>query len=244
MTLKLAHGDRSDPTYQPVATITPPENPLLRKYNMAGRLRDSAELRADIAATNHISIGLQADASEDEYSNSTVGLTTAKEYSFGGDVTVMLSERTNLHFFANRQVIESEQAGSQTFSTPDWLGENEDTIDLAGIGLRHALIKDKLDIGADYTAARSTGDIDVNAPAGESAFPDFSTSLDTLKIYANYRMKDNLSLHAAYWYEDYDSENWILEGVAPDTIPNVLAFGEQSPRYHLHVIAVSVRYRF
>lgn len=244
MTLKFAHGDRSDPAYEPVAAITPPENPLLLKYNMAGRMRDSAELRADIAATDRISIGLEADASEDEYSNSTVGLTTAKEYNFGGDVTMMLSERTNLHLFGNREVIESQQAGSQAFSEADWWGKNEDTIDLVGIGVRHEAIKDRLDIGADYTVTRSTGEIDVNAPAGESGFPNLSTSLDSLKLYATYRLKNNVSLRAAYWYEDYESDNWMLDGVAPGTIPNVLAFGELSPRYHVHVIAVSARYVF
>jgi MtrB/PioB family decaheme-associated outer membrane protein len=244
VTLELAHGDRDNPVYQPVATIDPPENPLLRKYNMAGRKRDSAQLRGEIAATDKINIGIQADASEDEYSDSTIGLTDGKEFSFGGDVTMMLSERTSLHLFGSRQVIESEQAGSQTFSTPDWRGENEDTIDLVAIGFKHEAIKDRLDIGVDYTATRSTGEIDVNAPAGESRFPDLSTSLNSVKLYAIYRMKNNVSLRAAYWYEDYDSDNWMLDGVAPDTIPNVLAFGELSPRYHLHVVALSVKYVF
>ena len=244
MTLKVAHGDRSNPGYQAVATIVPPENPLLRRYNMAGRTRDSAELRADIAATDNMSIGLQVDASEDEYSDSTIGLTSGKELNFGGDIAVMLSEQTNLHFFANRQVIKSEQAGSQAFSAADWSGENEDTIDLVGIGVRHVAIKDKLDVGADYTASRSSSEISVNAPAGESAFPDLSASLDSLKVYAIYRVKENLSLRAGYWYERYDSENWMLDGVAHDTIPNVLSFGDQSPWYRVHVIAMSVRYSF
>ena len=57
-------------------------------------------------------------------------------------------------------------------------------------------------------------------------------------------MKNNMSLQAGYWYERYDSENWTLAGVAPDTIPNVLTFGEQAPQYRVHVIAVSVKYKF
>ena len=57
-------------------------------------------------------------------------------------------------------------------------------------------------------------------------------------------MRENLSLRAGYWYERYDSQNWMLDGVAHDTIPNVLTFGEQSPRYRMHVITMSVRYSF
>jgi len=244
LTLKYAYSDRNYSSYQPVPEITPPENPLLRKYNMADRTRNSGELRASFAATDTISIGLQFDASKDDYSNSTIGLTSAREYNFGGDITWMLSNQTSLHLFANRQEIKSEQSGSQTFSTPDWSGENKDTIHFVGVGVKHVAIKDKLEVGADYTFTRSKGAISVNTAANEPAFPDISTSRNSLKLYANYRLKDNVSLRAGYWYERYDSDAWALAGVTPDTIPNVLTFGQQPPQYRVHVIAMSVRYKF
>jgi len=244
LTLKYAYSDRNYSSYQPVPEITPPENPLLRKYNMADRTRNSGELRASFAATDTISIGLQFDASKDDYSNSTIGLTSAREYNFGGDITWMLSNQTSLHLFANRQEIKSEQSGSQTFSTPDWSGENKDTIHFVGVGVKHVAIKDKLEVGADYTFTRSKGAISVNTAANEPAFPDISTSRNSLKLYANYRLKDNVSLRAGYWYERYDSDDWALDGVTPDTIPNVLTFGQLAPQYRVHVIAMSVRYKF
>jgi len=244
LTFKYAYSDRDYSSYQPVPEITPPENPLLRKYNMADRTRNSGELRASFAATDTISIGLQFDASKDDYSNSTIGLTSAKEYNFGGDITWMLSDQTSLHLFANRQEIKSEQTGSQTFSTVDWLGENKDTINFVGVGVKHVAIKDKLEVGADYTFTQSKGAISVNTAANEPAFPDISTSRNSLKLYVNYRLKDNVSLRAGYWYERYDSDDWALDGVTPDTIPNVLTFGQLAPQYRVHVIAMSVRYKF
>jgi len=36
----------------------------------------------------------------------------------------------------------------------------------------------------------------------------------------------------------------MLDGVAPNTIPNVLTFGNQAPNYNVNVIALSVRYKF
>ncbi|MDH4174234.1 MAG: MtrB/PioB family outer membrane beta-barrel protein, partial [Betaproteobacteria bacterium] len=216
----------------------------LRKYNLANRKRDSTELRADIAATERISIGVQVDASEDDYSDSTIGLTSGRELNLSGDVSMMVSDETSLHFLANRQEIKSEQAGSQAFSTPDWRGKNKDTIDLFGIGVKHTVVKDKLDVGADYTLTRSKGAISVSGGAAGPAFPDLTTSRDSLKLHADYRIRSNLSLRAGYWYERYESENWMLSGVMPDTIPTVLTFGEQAPRYSVHVIAMSVRYKF
>ena len=244
MTFKLSHGERNNSGYQVVTAITPPENPLMRKYNMADRTRNSAEMRADIAATDSINIWLQVDASEDDYANSTIGLTSGRELNLSADVSMMLSEETSLHLFANRQEIKSKQAGSQSFSTADWWAENNDAINLLGIGVKHVVTKDKFDIGADYTVTRSQGAISVSTGAADPAFPDLSTSRDSLKLYANYRIKENVALRAGYWYERYDSESWMLSGVTPSTIPNVLTFGEQSPMYRVHVIAASLRYKF
>jgi MtrB/PioB family decaheme-associated outer membrane protein len=244
LTFKLAHGERNNSGYQAVAAITPPENPLMRKFNMADRTRNSGELRADIAATESISIWLQVDASADDYANSTIGLTSGSELNLSGDVSMMLSEATGLHFFANRQEIKSKQAGSQAFAAADWWAESNDTINVLGIGAKHVVTKDKFDIGADYTVTRSKGAISVTSGTTDPGFPDLSTSRDSLKLYANYRIKENVTLRAGYWYERYDSENWMLSGVTPSTIPNVLTFGEQSPMYRVHVIAASLRYKF
>ena len=171
LTLKLAHGERKGSAYQVVPGIQPPENPLLRKFNMANRDRDSAGLRIDIAATDSVNVGLGAESTKDDYSDSAIGLTSGRDLNLNADVTWVVTEQTSLHFFANHQEIKSTQRGSQTYSVADWAGENKDTIDTFGIGVKHAAIKDKLDIGADYTYSRSRSDISVNTGASNSAFP-------------------------------------------------------------------------
>ncbi len=244
LTLKYAYSDRRYSSYQVVPEITPPENPLLRKYNMANRTRNTGTVRATIAAADSVSIGLQFDASGDDYSNSAIGLTSGQELNVGGDLAWMVSDQTSLRFFANLQEIKSEQSGSQAYSTPDWSGENKDTISLLGVGIKHVALQGKLEVGADFTVTETRGAISVVTVANEPAFPDLTTSRDSLKLYANYRLKDNLSLRAGYWYERYDSANWALDGVAPDTIPNVLTLGQLSPQYRVHLIALSARYKF
>ena len=102
----------------------------------------------------------------------------------------------------------------------------------------------KLIVGADYVLSRSTGKISVETGAPGADFPDLKADLDTLKLYADYRLKDNLTLHVAYWYERYDSKDWMLDGVDPDTISGLLGFGELTPRYDVHVVMISTRYRF
>ncbi len=245
LTFKLAHGERrKDGAYQLVDGITPTENPLMRKFNMANRNRDTAGLRADIAASERINIGLGFDSSEDKYKDSAIGLTGAKDFNLNGDLSLILSERTRLHFFANHQEIKSQQAGSQTFSTPDWFADTKDKIDTFGLGVKHAAIPDKLDIGADYGVTRSRSEMNVNTGASNPAFPQITAKLDSLKLYATYRMQKNMSLQAGYWYERYDTKDWMLDGVAPATIPNVLTLGLQAPQYHVNVVMLSLRYKF
>ncbi len=245
LTLKLAHGERRNAgSFQVVPGITPPENILMRKFNLANRTRETVGLRADLTPMERLSIGLGVDSSEDKYLDSTIGLTNAKDFNLNGDVSLVVSERTSLRLYANHQEIKSKQAGSQTFSFADWFADNKDTVDTFGLGVKHAAIKDKLDIGADYSTTRSRSQINVNTGASNPAFPDIRATLDSLKLYATYRVKENMSLQAGYWIEHYSSQDWMLDNVAPSTIPNVLTMGLGAPQYHVNVLSLSARYKF
>jgi MtrB/PioB family decaheme-associated outer membrane protein len=241
---KLAHADRSNSGYVVVPEISPPENPLLRKYNMASRTRDSAGLRADLSAWQTVNIGFGVDYASDDYSESQIGLTESRDVTYSADASALLAKNTSLHLYLNREKIRSNQAGMQTPTDPVWTGENNDTVDTAGIGVKHTLIKNRLDVGADYTKSYSRGEVTVYTGAPDPAFPDLIAKLGSVKLYANYRIKDSMTLNGAYWYESYKSEDWHLDGVTPDTISNVLTLGEQPPSYYVNVFMLSLRYRF
>ncbi len=243
-TLRLAHAERDASDFHLVAGIDPPQNPLMTKYNLADRSRDTGGLEVGFSPTERISIGLSVDLSRDDYSDSVLGLTESKETSYAADASVMLTAVTSLHAFASREEIQSEQAGSQALGAADWFAKNDDTIDSFGISVKHELVKDKIDVGADYVLSRSTGEVSVETGTPDAAFPDLKTDLRKVQLYADYRLRDNLTLHAAYWYENYDSSDWMLDGVAPDTVPNMISFGEVSPEYDVQVVMMSARYRF
>jgi MtrB/PioB family decaheme-associated outer membrane protein len=243
LTLKLAHTNRTVSSYQVVPQIDPPENPLLRKYNMADRKRDTVGLRADITPTETVSVGFGIDVSADEYPNSTVGLLSGDDVNVNADASFSLGRNTSLLVFLNREQLSSKQAGSDTFSTADWSARNQDTVDSAGIGVKHTALKNKLNLGADYSITRTRGEITVTSGTS-SSFPDLTTRLGTVKLYADYALKKNLSLHGAYWYEHYKTVDWALDGVAPDTISNVLTLGEAAPSYHVNVVTLFLRYKF
>jgi MtrB/PioB family decaheme-associated outer membrane protein len=242
--LELAHSERDNEGYGIAAWITPPENPLLRKYNLADRTRDKARLRADFTASESVNFGVSADVADDNYGQSSIGLTDGRSVSYGADVSWAITDQTQLSMFAQSEQVRSGQAGSQLYGQPDWWAQNKDEVDLVGMGIKHVALSGKLELGADLTFTRSRSDITVDAGPTSPPFPTATTSMDRFKIHATYKLKDNMSITGGWWYERYDSQDWRLDGVQPATIPNLLAFGAQAPRYNVNVLSVALRYGF
>jgi MtrB/PioB family decaheme-associated outer membrane protein len=244
LALKLAHAERDNTTYGTAVWFGAPESPLLRKYNLADRTRDTVGARADVQLGDNLSLGLSADYANDDYKDSLVGLTGARSTSFGADMSFAASEETQLHAYAQAEELRSEQGGSQGGLSVDWRAEVKDRFEVLGVGVKHAAIPDKLDIGADLTVSRGRSNVRVDASVNDPAFPALRTSVDSLKLFANYRLNERAMLMGSYWYENYDAEDWRLEGVLPTTVVNLLAFGQQPQHYRQHVLRVALRYRF
>ncbi|MGD8350501.1 MAG: MtrB/PioB family decaheme-associated outer membrane protein, partial [Gammaproteobacteria bacterium] len=239
--LKLAMSERDVSSYDLVSAVDPPQNALMRKYNMADRDRNSFSVFANYMPDANYSLGVSLDYARDDYDNSPVGLAESTDSSINFDLTSMLSEETTLTVYVGRQNIRSTQNGSEAFSTPDWSAQNHDSFELAGFGLTHVLIENELTIGLDLSVSKSVGrvELDTGAP-----FPDLGTSLRSLKLHADYRLDENLLLQAAYWHETYDVDNWALDGLDPDTVNNLLAFGEDNASYENDVIKLAVSFHF
>ncbi|MDH4287972.1 MAG: MtrB/PioB family decaheme-associated outer membrane protein, partial [Aquincola sp.] len=244
LALKLAHGERSNTPYGVAIWFGTTENPLLRKYNLADRKRDAVGARADFSLGESVSLGVSADYANDDYAESVVGLTAARSTSVGADLSFAASERTQLHAFAQGEEVRSKQSGSQGGLQADWRAEVKDRFEILGAGIKHAAIPDKLDIGGDLTFSRSRSNVSIDAGASDPAFPAAKTTVDTVKLYANYKLTDKMTLMGTYWHENYDAQDWRLDGVLPTNIANLLTFGQQAPKYRVDVLRVALRYRF
>ena len=241
---KIATSSRDAASSEVVAAIDPPQNVLMAKYNTADRQRDSVGVFVSFMPHPDYSIGIGFDSARDDYNNSEIGLTDSEDNSMNLDVTAMLSEDVSVNAFIGKQIIKSSQAGSQGFSTADWFATTRDTFENIGVGVNFIVIEETLNIGADISVARSTGEIEVDSGAPAAAFPDLNTDLETIRLYLDYRMSENLTLQAAYWHETFDSSDWALEGLDADTVSNLLSFDQQSPDYSNDVVKLAMHYRF
>lgn len=244
LSVKLAHGDRDHSTYGVAYWFGYTENPLLRKANLAARTRNSMELRGDFTLGEGVTLGVLGEVAIEDYDETPVGLTYGRSSGLGADLSAAITETLMLQAYVRSDWLDSRQAGSEQARDPDWYARHEDRADLLGLGLRYAVIEDKLDLGADLVFTRSDSDIEMDTTAGVSDFPTATTSMDSFKLFATYRLAENLSVTASYWYERYKSADWRLDGVQPDTVPSLLSYGMQAPQYRVNVFQVALRYGF
>lgn len=242
VSLKGGIASRTGSDYEPIAG----ENPLLRKYNISDRDRVSHGIDLSYQPDDRLALSASLDVSDDDYDATRVGLTDARQTSAILDASYRLTPDLSGHAYVGRDIYKSRQSGSQVPDTPDWFVRNEDTVDSVGLGLRWAG-EGRFEVGGDYVLSRSTGEVDIRSnnalpPVGQ--FPDIKANIHSLRLYADYKLEKNTKLKLQYRYEKLDADEWSIDGVNPDTIPEVLLLGEQNPSYSQHLFGVSLVVRF
>ena len=220
------------------------QNSLMRKYNLAYRYREFGELTFSASHPEKpVSFTLNALYANDEYTRSQLGLTESEELRFAADLSWSVSERASIYLAGGVEDIDGKQSGSELFSTPDWRADHADTFNNYGGGFRIAGIGDKADLQLDYTRADGNTEINVASGAGgQSLFPDLESTLDSLRLKILYRWSDKFETILQLRYESFSTEDWALQGVAPDTIPTVLTLGAQPYDYEVWLVGIGFRY--
>jgi hypothetical protein len=47
-----------------------------------------------------------------------------------------------------------------------------------------------------------------------------------------------------YLYQKYNADDWALDGISPDTVPNLLSLGANPQNYSNQVVFIGVKYLF
>ena len=240
--VQLEGARRDADSYEAQAELIPPENPQLRKYNLADRDRIAASFNMDFTAGERWFVSLGLDQATADYTDSSVGLTESRDMSIGFDLQYLLSDEISLTAYLDHTEISSIQDGSSLAGDPDWSAENEDRIDTLGLGLSYIPREENFRLGIDYVHTVAIGKIDFD-DVSVTPLPDLESELDNIEIYAELDYSENLTYRASYAYEVYEEKNWNLDGVTPSTIDNVLTLGETSPDYRIGVLWMTLKYR-
>jgi MtrB/PioB family decaheme-associated outer membrane protein len=221
------------------------QNPLLRKYNLAYRYREFAEMTVSASLPEKpISVGVTYLWAEDSYSKSQLGITDGEENRVNVDLSWAVSESGSLYLSVGSDSIDANQTGSEAFAGPDWLATHEDTFNHYGGGFRIAGLGEKTDLTLDYTRSEGETKIQFTGQSiSNNPLPDLESTMDSLRLSLNYNASEKMDVTLGIRYEQFETADWALDGVSPDTIPVVLTMGANSYDYDVWVVGIGVRYR-
>ena len=242
--LQFTHARRYSPDYTAVDTLFSPENPLMRQFDLADRTRNQITGQATYSINTQWSAGVSAEDDDDKYDGTTIGLTQGKAFNYTLSLTYTPINTLNVNGYYTQERGSWRQANSQSYSTADWYGDNENTYQTVGLSAEMRDIKPGLDGGVDFNYALANGATAVSTGAMGPVFPNITMRIQSLSLYGKYRINEKWGIKAAYRIERYSTTDWSLDGVTPSTIPNVMALGIYSPNYVVNVISVSTQYSF
>jgi MtrB/PioB family decaheme-associated outer membrane protein len=240
---EVSQRNRDGSEYRLVDTSGLPQNPALRLFNMADRDRVASTVHVNVRPNDWLSLGLEGELGRDDFPATLLGMYDADYDAYTLDVSAALP-RVSVYALATREEQRTKQRGSESGDAPDWLAKVGDITRTFAVGFTATRLRGKYDLGVDLTSSRSNGltALDSNAPAPD--FPDLSTQMGSIRAYLRFPLRAATNLELGYVHERYESANWPIDGVAPDTISNVLSLGEESYNYDVDVISLSAQYRF
>jgi MtrB/PioB family decaheme-associated outer membrane protein len=244
VTVEVYAERRNGSGYDPVEDTPSPQNPLMRLYNLADRNRNGFKTTLSVFANQRLSLGMDFEASNDDYDSSPLGLDHGSYAGFGLDLSALLARNMTAYATTHVETSKSKQANSQDFSDPDWTGNTDDEYFTATLGLKYPGIIRNLGANLEYTYASSTGQITNQTNGLISEFPDLKTRFHQVRLGLEYPCKKDLSLKFGYLFQKYSADDWALDGVSPDTVPNLLSLGAEPQAYSNHVVFVGVKYLF
>ncbi len=244
VTVRGGASERDVDAYNETFAASLGQNPLMRKYNLAYRYRRFGELTVVASLPESpVSLTVNGMYADDDYTHSQLGLTGGDDLRLAADLSWVVSENTSIYLTGGYENIESEQAGSEQFSTPDWRASNNDDFYTVGGGFRARKIAGKFDLQMDYTRSDGTSKINVaSASGGLSQFPDLESTLDYLRLKLSYQRSDRLEWTMNLRYQSFSAEDWALEGVGPATIPVVLTLGAKPYDDEQFIFGLGFRY--
>jgi MtrB/PioB family decaheme-associated outer membrane protein len=241
--IDLFADDRDGSTYATVNNPAAPENPLMRKYNMADRKRTGLRAHGSIFGGARTDFGWEFEVGEDEYGDSAIGLTESDYQRFGVDFSYAFDGMGSAYASLNDEHVQTDQRNSQSFSAPDWAATTDDRFTTATLGLAYPDLVGPVGASFEYNWSRSVGEMRSNTSGLLTSFPDLLSRRQNIKLGLSYPYSESLSFGFDYFFESLDTDDWALDGVDPDTIRNLLALGADAWNYDAGVFYFSVRYQ-
>jgi len=242
MWLKGSFSKRDGSEYKASESSSAEQNPLLRRYYLADRDRTQIEARVNHSPMDNLNVDFGVRYALDDYTNTQIGLTESKDTNYDININYMINDDINASTFYNHQIITSAQSGSANLNIATWQADIEDTVDVVGAGLSYNNLMDsRLRLGVDYTYSDSDSTTQVRQGISGD-YGDYFAKVHNINVYAQYQATEKVALRIDYKMEKY-LDNDDANDIEPDTIWNVMSFGNLQHDYTAHMIMLNVSYK-
>jgi MtrB/PioB family decaheme-associated outer membrane protein len=241
------------------------ENELLRVFYMADVEHEKTGVAISYMPLDRLSFSLTTEYVNDDYVESEIGLKNSNQRSALFDTSYRFTDKVSTHVFYNYEEsdinLANENYEQEKGSFDVWEADMLDQTHSFGLGLSVTGLENKWDAGVDWVYTRSRGNIEMTGyvapvdpntggiigpflPIEAQQFPDLKTSLSSVQLWAKYHYSEKIAYKLSYWYEEYNTEDWMVDNLTNDSISQYLLLGENRLDYSQHVVGLSVSMKF
>ncbi|MFV7769708.1 MtrB/PioB family decaheme-associated outer membrane protein [Shewanella marisflavi] len=240
--LKAEYRDRNGSEYHGMTASNRPNNPLMRRSYLADREHQGYGLYASYNGGAY-NVTLNLHTRQDDYTDTQIGLTQVDSQGYDLSAQYAISENLNFNAFVNQDWRDSDQAGSNNYAGANWFANTEDEATLIGAGIDYSnLLEKRLRIGLDYSFSDGQSDTEVSQGL-HNPYGDYYATKHNINAFADFSLSNGLGLRFDWIFEQYQDADWANDQLMPDSIPNVLSFGDLSHDYSAHYFGVTLSYR-
>lgn len=229
-------------------------DPLLRRYHLGDRNRDELTATLNFYPDAVFGASMLFKMSDDDYLRPPVGLqdslrrNLALDFSYSPNSNWQAVLYYNLDRYDNHQAGFARRGGGNP--TPfypasvrdpgnSWQIASEDSVNSVGTSLDWSSEDSRLQLEIDVSYADAiTATKPFSHGVNFQLLDDVTTLIRNISVQARYQLAGGRELKMKYFYENYQSSDWALDGIGVTSLPNVLLLGNQSPEYENHLLLI------
>lgn len=230
-------------------------HPLLRRYNLADRDRWRATARWSWQPAETVQLGSTLSATEDDYPGAEMGLVSSRTVGAGADMAWFPLESFSLDLFASYDRFSSHQHSrafrgavfkqTEAFDPErNWAMRSRDRIWVYGTGGTWKPGEGDGELRVRLSESRTDSHYDLRTGPALTSEPVPSVNTRTRWLELGWRQpvtsRIDLSLDA--YHERFTADDWAWQGVAADTMSNVIASGQELDRQSMSWLGASLRW--
>jgi len=234
-------------------------------FDEAARVRNKGSALLQVDASDRLSFSASYDNQQDRYHDSLYGLLGYRTAESSVDATYQLYNGISLFANYTYEQYNSDQKARQYSKTNnttnnDWESYVGDAIHTGSVGISLSRFRRAMTIDAFYSLSVAQSRINNRILGNPSLagflvtaiqdYPETSNRFHQLTGAVRYKLANNLFSRLEYRWERYDRTDFQIQSMTPYMAPydskmnTSLFLGADVPAYQVHIVSVSLEYRF